>query len=191
MNNKRLTFMIEVSILTALAFLLDLLSGVVGRFWAQGGSISLAMIPVFLLSFRWGLKGGLASGFLLGLLQVVLGTAYIAHPVQAFIDYFLAFTLVGMSGLFFKNIQQHLSSGKLALLNLYIILAVFLGSVLRYAAHVAAGVVFFGAYAPEGTPVLAYSLGYNATYMVPSFIVCAIVLVLLLSTAPRLAAPRK
>ncbi|MDE1455892.1 energy-coupled thiamine transporter ThiT, partial [Bacillus paralicheniformis] len=41
-------------------------------------------------------------------------------------------------------------------------------------------------YAPEGTPVWIYSLVYNGTYMLPSFIVCTIVLCLLLLTAPKL-----
>ena len=39
-----------------------------------------------------------------------------------------------------------------------------------------AGVVFFGAYAPEGTPAIVYSLTYNATYIVPEAIATLIVI---------------
>ena len=65
-------------------------------------------------------------------------------------------------------------------------LAVLLGSGLKFLAHVISGAVFFGNYAPKGTPVWIYSLVYNGTYMLPSFIVCTIVLCILLLTAPRL-----
>ena len=41
---------------------------------------------------------------------------------------------------------------------------------------VLSGIVFFGHYAPEGTPVLVYSLGYNATYIVPEAVVTIILL---------------
>ena len=40
----------------------------------------------------------------------------------------------------------------------------------RYVFAVISGVVFFGAYAPEGTPAIVYSLTYNATYIVPEAI---------------------
>ncbi len=69
---------------------------------------------------------------------------------------------------------------------MYVIGGVFIGSVSRYAAHVVSGAVFFGSYAPKGTPVWIYSSVYNATYMIPSFILSAIVLILLFMTAPRL-----
>jgi hypothetical protein len=43
----------------ALAYLLDF---VAFKVWAQGGSVSLSMLPVFLIAYRWGLKGGLLTG---------------------------------------------------------------------------------------------------------------------------------
>ncbi|MFC0271163.1 energy-coupled thiamine transporter ThiT [Metabacillus herbersteinensis] len=190
-NNQRLLFLVEVSMLASLAFLLDLVSGVVGRFWPQGGSISLAMIPIFILSFRWGLKGGLLAGFLLGLLQVVLGTAFIAHPVQAFIDYFFAFTVVGLSGILFKQVQHALVNRKKGTVIAYVVLGTFIGSALRYLAHVIAGVYFFAEYTPEGTPIWTYSIVYNGSYMLPTFIVSAIVTALILITAPRLVTRNK
>jgi thiamine transporter len=38
--------------------------------------------------------------------------------------------------------------------------------------HVVSGVLFFAEYAPEGQPVILYSVIYNATYMLPSALVC-------------------
>lgn len=176
--------------LSALAFLLDLLSGVILKL-PQGGSISLGMIPIFIIAFRWGIKGGLLTGLLLGFLQAVLSNAYIIHPVQGFLDYYLAFTVVGFSGIFFKAIQNSLAQNKKNASIVYITLGVILGSALRLIIHVIAGVTFFASYTPEGTPVLAYSITYNSIYMIPTMIVSAIVVSILLLAAPRLIQKNK
>lgn len=189
-GNQRLLFLIEVAMLSALAFLLDLVSGIFLKM-PQGGSISLGMIPVFIIAFRWGLKGGLLTGLLLGLLQAILGSPYIIHPVQGFLDYYLAFTVVGLSGIFFNQIQQALlNKGKKTII-LYIVLATLLGNFLRYIIHVLAGVYFFASLTPDGMPVVKYSLIYNSTYMIPTFIVSAVIVSFLLFTAPRLVIKNK
>lgn len=47
MKNKTL-FMTEVAIFASLALLLDMVSGFIfSRIWPQGGSISIAMVPIF------------------------------------------------------------------------------------------------------------------------------------------------
>ncbi|WP_226671512.1 energy-coupled thiamine transporter ThiT [Metabacillus litoralis] len=184
-GNKRLLFFIEVAMLSALAYLLDLLSGLFLKL-PQGGSVSLGMIPIFIIAYRWGVKGGLLTGLLLGFLQAVLSNAYIIHPVQGFLDYYLAFTVVGFSGIFFKTIQNNLGQNQKNVSIVYITLGVLLGSILRLIIHVIAGVTFFASYTPEGTPVVTYSIIYNSTYMIPTMIVSAIVVSILLLTSPRL-----
>src|SRR5699024_11747938 len=66
----------------AFSYILDSIPFLKFSIWAQGGSISLVMIPIFLLSFRWGLKGGLVGGALLGILKLILGRPYILVPLQ-------------------------------------------------------------------------------------------------------------
>lgn len=184
--NKRTLFLVEVAIFAALAFLLDLVSNFVfSKIWPQGGSVSIAMVPVFLMAFRWGIKGGLSTGFLLGLLQVVSGTAWIGHPVQGFIDYFLAFTMVGFAGIFAKQVTEGYRKDHKGAGVKYGILGMFIGSFLRFICHFVSGVVFFGSVGPGGQPIALYSLIYNGTYMLASFILSAIVVVLLYSTAAR------
>jgi thiamine transporter len=183
MKNNTL-FLVEVAVFSALALLLDLVSGFIfSRIWPQGGSVSIAMVPVFLMAFRWGIKGGVATGFLLGLLQVVSGQAWIGHPVQGFIDYFLAFSVVGLSGLFVHSIQQNVKAGEKKKAIWIGTGAMFIGSLLRFLCHFVSGIVFFGSGAPEGQPVAVFSLIYNGTYMLPSFILSAIVVSLLYTSA--------
>ncbi|NLJ74686.1 MAG: energy-coupled thiamine transporter ThiT [Firmicutes bacterium] len=159
MRNKNLHIMVETAVLVALALLLSLIT-----LWKmpQGGSVSLEMLPIFVLAFRRGGKVGMAGGALLGLLKLLINP-YILHPIQVIFDYPLPFALLGAAG-FIKESR---------------LLGVFVGSFLRYITHVISGVVFFGEYAPEGTPALLYSMSYNAPYLVVEVILVAIVIHLL------------
>ena len=80
-----------------------------------GGSVTLvSMLPFILVSFRHGVKWGLATGFVNSLLQMLLGFyAPPAGTVAAFVgvvllDYVLAFTLLGLAGVIAKPFKNHL-----------------------------------------------------------------------------------
>ena len=183
MKNFKLVAMIEAAFFAAFAFILDLLPSIQLAPWM---SISFAMVPIFILAFRWGVKVGLLSGFLWGLLQVVLGNAYYLAPIQFLIEYFLAFAFVGCAGLFYKTIQTHFQTGAKKKALLWVIIATFVGSVARYFWHFVAGVVFWGEYAPEGTSPVIYSLIVNGVTMIGAFVLCSAVLVLLLAKGSRI-----
>jgi thiamine transporter len=188
MNRKKSNtrFITEVAVFSALAYLLDLAANIMSlKIWPQGGSVSIAMVPVFLIAFRWGIKGGLLTGFLLGVLQFILGFAQIYTILQGIIDYFIAFTVVGLAGVFAAQIKQAFEKGDRGKWMTYVIFGTFIGSLLRYVCHVFSGIVFFGEYAPAGQPVVLYSLLYNGTYMLPSFIVSAIIIILVISAMPK------
>src|SRR5699024_8018250 len=78
-----------------------------------------------------------------GILQIVLGDAWILTPLQAFIEYFIAFAFVGFAGLFMNQIKRNLLENNKAKANFYIIIAVILGSAARYFLHFIVGVVCF------------------------------------------------
>lgn len=129
----------------------------------MGGSITLfSMLFIVLIGYWYGAKAGLLTGFAYGLLQFVLDPVFYS-PLQLLVDYPLAFGALGLSG-FFCNKRHGLLIGYIA------------GVLGRYFFAVLSGVIFFGHYAPEGTPALVYSLGYNATYIVPEAVVTLILL---------------
>lgn len=129
----------------------------------MGGSITLfSMLFIVLIGYWYGLKAGLMTGFAYGLLQFLMDPVFYS-PVQLLIDYPLAFGALGLSGLFAEK--------KNGLLKGYI-----LGVIGRYIFAFISGVVFFGHYAPEGTPATIYSLTYNATYIVPEAIATMIII---------------
>ncbi|KMN43495.1 energy-coupled thiamine transporter ThiT [Bacillus sp. LK2] len=205
MRNTNLQAMIESAILAAFALIIDILPLSIKL--PTGGSISFAMIPIFIIAYRWGFKMAFLGGLIWGLLQIVVGDAYILTPVQAFIEYFIAFAFIGFAGLFYRPIQKALASnnsdaehssfgsrkdkptskqnnGKKALV--YIIFATFVGSFARYFCHFIAGIIFWGQYAPKGQSAVLYSLIVNGSTMIGSFILCTVLLILLFTTSPRL-----
>ncbi|MBY0120348.1 energy-coupled thiamine transporter ThiT [Bacillus sp. S/N-304-OC-R1] len=183
MKKLGLLALIEASFFAAFAIVLDLLPSIKPM---PSVSISIAMVPIFILAFRWGFKVSLLSGLLWGVLQIAMGDAWIATPVQAFIEYFIAFACIGFAGLFYNYIQKELRYGSKKKAIGWIIAGVFTGSIARYFWHFIAGVIFFGEYAPEGMSPLLFSFAANGATMLGAGILCSIVVVLLINTAPRI-----
>jgi len=129
----------------------------------QGGSVTLgAMIPLLLISFRYGAGVGALAGFIFGLINL-LQDPFILHPIQVLFDYPLPFMAIGLAGIFQRKI--FLST-----------LLAFCG---RFLCHFISGVVFFASYAPEGMSPIIYSITANATYLVPELIITCLILKIL------------
>ena len=129
----------------------------------MGGSVTLcSMLFIVLIGYWFGPYVGLTTAFAYGLLQFVVEPIFYTLP-QMLIDYPLAFGALGLAGFFAGN-KHGLQLGYLV------------GVIGRYIFAVISGVVFFGAYAPEGTPAIVYSLGYNATYIVPEAVITLIII---------------
>ena len=76
----------------------------------NGGSITPAMFPIIFFAVRWGLGSGLLAGFLFGLLQLMFDGAYAWGWQSMLLDYLIAFTPLGLAGLF-KNKPWGLFAG--------------------------------------------------------------------------------
>ena len=133
----------------------------------MGGSVTLfSMLFIVLIGYWYGPSIGLMTGFAYGLLQFIMEPIFYTIP-QMLLDYPLAFGALGLSGFFYKRI--------LGLQIGYVV-----GVIGRFICSTISGVVFFGSYAPEGTPALVYSLTYQASYIVPE----AIITLFLISIPP-------
>ncbi len=132
----------------------------------QGGSINLGMVPIFWLALRRGPKIGIFAGIVLGVVDLAI-EPFVVNPAQFILDYPLAFACVGLAG-FFRSLGAVGS-----------IVGVVVGGTGRFLSHFVSGVIYFPQYAPAGMSPVLYSAIYNATYMVPSIIICAIVIALL------------
>ena len=130
----------------------------------QGGTITIgSMVPIVWFSLRRGLRWGVEAGIIYGLVHMII-SGDIYYPTQIILDYPLAFGALGLAGAFRNRPVVGVSVGILG----------------RFACHFVSGVVFFGQYAWAGWNVYAYSAAYNATYLVPEFIISGAVIFLLL-----------
>ncbi|AND83358.1 energy-coupled thiamine transporter ThiT [Clostridium tyrobutyricum] len=129
----------------------------------QGGNITLgSMIPILLIAFFYGPELGFLTGFLYGIINLILDP-YILQPVQVIFDYPLPFMMLGIAG-YFKNYK------------LLGTLAAILG---RFICHFISGVLFFGSFAPKGMSPIIYSLSVNGIFMLIEGIICLVIVALL------------
>ena len=145
------------------------------------GSITLAsMLPICLISIKHGLRWGLGTAFCYSWFQILQGGVFAwgLTPgmliASLLLDYVVAFTVLGLAGLF----RKHGFVGKIA--------GITLACVLRFLVHFLAGIILWANYAEFvafGTewvnqPVL-YSICYNGVYMLPDTLITVAVAVLL------------
>lgn len=129
----------------------------------QGGSITLgSMIPILLIAFMYGPQVGCLTGFLYGVITFILDPS-IVHPIQVLFDYPLPFTALGLVG-FFKDKK---------------LLGTCVAIFVRFVCHFISGVVFYGAYAPDGMSPAVYSIFVNGPMVGIEGIICLIILTVL------------
>lgn len=146
-----------------------------------GGAVTLfSMVPILLCGFVYGVKAGFAAAFVYSLMQLILGIGTVAYVPTALgvvgcilLDYLLPFTLLGVAG-FFKKMKCSLYL-KLTLGSLVALL-------LRFTSHFVGGAWIWYQITKDGGwndyvfkyGKWAYSLIYNAWYMVPEIVLCLV-----------------
>ncbi len=186
-----IAFAISISAICAVMPFLNLPFG--------GGFTIASMLPIILIAYMYGTKWGILTSFVYSVLQMLLGFNTVSAfflpgdsqmlwwkaVLVVFIDYVIAYTVLGFGGVFRKKYETRK--------------ALVLGSIfavsLRYVAHIISGAIFFGTWAEwfftqEGFPVwgtkivetfsgtslaVIYSVIYNGMYMIPEIIITAIV----------------
>lgn len=131
----------------------------------QGGAVTAAsLLPIVAFAYSYGLAPGLVVGVAYGLLQMIQDP-WIVTPVQAILDYPLAFACIALAAVA-RRLPD--SWGWLA--------GMALAAVGRFVCHVLSGVVFFAEYA-EGTGMtpFVYSVSYNSFVFV-DMAICAVVM---------------
>ena len=135
----------------------------------QGGSVTAAMFPILLYALRWGLGRGLLAGFAFGSLQLMFDGAYAWGWQSMVLDYLLAFTPLGLAGVFRGRAW-----------------GIFPGTVLgcagRFAVHYLSGVTVYRITMPTQIPGFGvfdsaelYSLVYNGCYMLPCTLIALVI----------------
>ena len=167
-----------------------------------GGDVTLAsLMPILIAAYLYDTKHGLLTAFVYSLIKMlfdfrVVGALFLPGESQmavisalsvCILDYIVAYTALGLSGIFkskIKNDVAAISAGSLFAL------------ILHYIIHVISGAIFYGAWAEwffsqegfysVGSKILdtfsgvglsiVYSVFYNGLYMLPEIIITMILI---------------
>lgn len=173
-KNEKSSFvraLVESAILIAIGTVLSLLKLVDLPY---GGSITLAsMLPIVLISYRHGLGWGMGSGIAYSLLQQLMGlktlgyvTGWQSVVAVMLLDYVAAFSLAGLGGIFRKPVKNQA---------LALTFGTVFALVLRFLCHVVSGATVWAGLSIPTEAALWYSVGYNASYMIPETVITALV----------------
>lgn len=185
---------VEIAVFAAIGYVLDFCAGAYSApLFINGGSIGIALLAVFIVSFRRGTLAGVVTGLIMGLLDLADG--FYALPgdfwrafAQVALDYWIAYPLAGLAGLLRPLLHKDDKASKRALV---VILAALLGGALKFLSHYFAGVLFWGddrgsfAWDLSWMNKWVYSLVYNIAYMGPCIFLSGGLLALLAVTYPR------
>ena len=183
-KNTKIVKLTECAMLLALSIILSFVT--VYHMPMGGGITLLSMLPVMLVSIKYGVKTGLSVSLAFSLFQLLQGilsgnvfvycTTASTQIICALFDYIVPFTVLGLAGIL-VNIGKKTGS-----VNTYIIKAVSGIAVMvfiRFVCHYITGVVIWGQWAENMSPYL-YSLIYNAQYMLPECIFTSVAAAILL-----------
>ena len=144
-----------------------------------GGVTIVSMLPLVLISHRYGWKWGVATAFVYSVGQLLLGLDNVGYATTAvmaagvvFLDYVIAYTVIGLSGVFGK------SRGAVAV-------GIAVTFTLRFLCHLVTGAWIWGEWMPETFMNLPmsnpwiYSFLYNGWYMLFEIIVTEVVAMLI------------
>lgn len=168
-----------------------------------GGGFTIAsMLPIVLVSYLFGLRWGFFSSAVYSLIQILFSIARGGSLVALFtpnsddfmgysaavwiliLDYLVAYTVLGIGGIFRKKIKNKTAA---------LVLGVVVALSLRYLVHIVSGYIFYGAWAEWffgqeglflGEKILTsvhgkalawlYSTVYNGLYMIPEIVITAL-----------------
>lgn len=166
MRKKQILFIAEVSIFAALGLVIDFFCGLYCKpVWLNGGSVTLAYIPIFIMAYRHGLKGGLITGLLVGTIQL-LWSAYMLNFWQVLLDYILPNLVLGLVGIVSTKVNASKGFKQI----LYISIPILIVCFIRLVSLTLSGIWFWetGFWA---------SVVYNGSYTGISTLICLILTV--------------
>ena len=152
--------LVYMALYAALFIVLDVAVNTLGILqMPNGGSLGVSVIPLLMASYHLGWQKGTVVAVLAILLQYVTGPMYTPDLIGFLLDYFFAFSVYGLASLF--PYYKWFYSG------------VLITNLVRLISSTLSGILVW-----ETAPWA--SLVYNATYMIPTTILCLVLLPLVM-----------
>ena len=144
--------------------------------WALGGGITFcSMLPLVLVSWRYGCRWGLFTAFTYSLVQIVQGIPDIQYATNVWtailiilFDYVFAYSVIELAAMFKNRLKNQQAA---------LVLGITVTFLVRLACHYISGVAVWEVLWPNelGWAPPIWSISYNASYMVPEIIITGIV----------------
>lgn len=197
-KKQNLYWLAESAVMIALAAVLEFISKQFIPELPWGGQITIvAMLPVILVAWKYGIGRGILTAFAYSFVQMALGANSISGMIMPssddylgsvgkvilmlLLDYIVAFTVLGFASMYKKVIKKSAPS---------FALGAFTVIMLRYICHICSGYILFSSWAEWffsqdvvaswGMPILEkfsgntlsiiYSIIYNGLFIVPEAI---------------------
>lgn len=167
----------EIPMLCAVAILLDTFVKI--DIGVTGGSINIAMLPLFIIALRHGwFKGLISGGVIFGLITCFLLDRYSLAGALYPLEYFAAFGSVAITGIFASFINKKFEKGNskgIALAYAVLVGSMVLAGIIRFICGTIDSMLFYG-YDFVGAIV------YNFPYVFISLIIVIILNCILMPT---------
>ena len=170
-RNQKTSRLVISAIMIAIGTVLSMLKI---DFIMGGGITVCAMLPLVMVSFKYGTKWGVFTAFVFSVLQCLLGLDNVQYATSAgmaiaiiLLDYIVAYTVIGFSGIF-KDKAKNFKSA--------LILGIAITFFARFLCHFATGWMIWDALWPNefGMAAPLYSLCYNGSYMLAEAIISSV-----------------
>ena len=170
-RNQKTSRLVFSAIMIAIGTVLSMLKI---DFVMGGGLTICAMLPLVMVSFKYGTKWGVFTAFVYSILQCLLGLDNVQYATSVgmaiaiiLLDYIVAYTVIGFSGIF-KDKAKNFKSA--------LILGISITFFARFLCHFATGWVIWDALWPNefGMAAPLYSLCYNGSYMLAEAIISSV-----------------
>jgi thiamine transporter len=173
--NKKTKALCEAAVMVALAVVLDMI-----RLYRlpNGGSVTIAMVPIVLFAVRHGFGWGAMAGLVFGGLNYVIGVGVAIDWTTILCDYFLAYAMLGLGAGFFKGKKLGAIWGSLV------------GGGLQFLSSYLVGVFVWGKWMPDEflgmtmTSPWFYSFLYNILWAGPDILLSVVVFAILYQIKP-------
>ena len=179
---QRITF-------SGLLISLSLILSRIGVSFAFGGSITLfSLVPMIIISLKYGYKWGSISGIILGILHLMTtnvkfqGLTLYSVVISIILDYIIPDMIIGLSSYFILKFK-----GK----KYDLLIGIIIAFVLKLIIHILSGVIVWYDILEEKpmmSPVI-YSTIYNSSYVIPELIINLLGISIIKKTLPNLIKP--
>ncbi len=182
-RNRKTSMLVFSAIMIAIGTVLSLLKV---DFIMGGGVTACAMLPLVIVSFRYGCKWGVFTAFVFSVLQCLLGLDNVQYATSVgmaiaiiLLDYIVAYSVIGFAGIFAKKAKSF---------NTALISGIGFTFFARFICHFITGWFIWDALWPNEFGMMApvYSLCYNGSYMLAEAIISSAVGIILFKKKPDL-----